>query len=136
MPIMSSNPGSSSLLRHFVAFRYNPGVTEEERRAVVDKFLELYTKCKRNDRSYIVSIETGRANSPEGADQGLIDGFLVTFNSASDRDYYVGTDRNDFDLAHDEFKTFVGSKVNAKTDIPVTGAFVFDFTVERSSEGR
>ena len=136
MPITSSNPDPSSLLRHFVAFRYSSDVNEQGRREVVDRFHALYTECKRNGRNYIVSIETGRANSPENADQKLVDGFLVTFTSTSDRDYYVGTDRNDFDPAHDAFKTFVGPKLAPESMIKASGAFVFDFTVEMSSGGR
>lgn len=131
MPITSSSP-----VRHFVAFRYHPKVTDEQRREVVRRFLALYTECKRNDRPYIVSIETGRANSPEGADQRLVDGFLVTFTSESDRDYYVGKNPNDFDPAHDAFKKFVHPRLDVETKIKVTGAFVFDFTVESSCEGR
>jgi hypothetical protein len=129
VPITSSNPGPSSLLRHFVAFCYKSSLNEQGRREVVDSFLALCTRCKRNGVEYIVSIETGRASSPEGVDQGLVDGFLVTFSSASDRDYYVGTNRDDFDPVHDEFKNFV------KPKLAVGGAFVFDFTVEMSSRG-
>lgn len=118
MPITSSNP----VVRHFVAFRYRTDLPKAERHEVIARFLALKELCKypNDPNPYILSIETGKANSTEHLDQQMVDGFLVTFKSEPDRDYYVKEDK-----AHEEFKSFLGGKLHP--DEPK--AFVFDYTV-------
>lgn len=69
-----------------------------------------------------------RETSGEGADQGLEQGFIVTFNSEGDRNYYVGqpvvTDSGFYDPKHQAFKDFVGPLLAS-----TAAALVFDFTV-------
>lgn len=115
------------LVRHVVLFRYAPTVTPEQKAEVKKRFLALRSLSVRNGRPYVVSIETGAANSGEGADQGLEQGFIVTFRSQGDRNYYVGkpivTDPAFIDSAHEAFKEFVGPLLDQN------GALVFDFSV-------
>lgn len=113
------------LVRHIVLFRYAPNVTAEQKAEAKDRFLALEREAVRDGRSYIVSIETGGELSGEGADQGLEQGFIVTFRSQGDRNYYVGqpivTDPAYFDAAHQSFKDFVGRLLDQN------GVIVFDF---------
>jgi hypothetical protein len=132
MPITSSHShthtrdgSASTRVRHFVTFRYR---CSEDRAAVITRFLALQQECVRPPSPgstalpYIVSIETGKATSHEGIDQGMVDGFLVTFKSEEDHNFYI-----DDDEIHKKFQRFVSSKLDRE------GVFVFDFTVERSA---
>jgi hypothetical protein len=114
-------------VRHIVLFRYASTVTPTEKREVIRRFLALKTLAKRNGKNYIVSIDTGGEISGEGADQGLEQGFIVTFRSQGDRNYYVGqpvvTDANFYEPAHQAFKDFVGPLLDQN------GAVVFDFAL-------
>lgn len=82
-------------------------------------------------RPYILSIETGSQNSGEGVDQNFEQAFIVTFKSEGDRNYYVGrgivNKPGNFDIAHDEFKSFVGQFL--RNPIDPSGVLVFDFKV-------
>ena len=115
---------AQAAVRHFVAFRYKSGVTAAQRAEVRRRFLELQRSVREpSGRPYILSIEAGDATSPEGQDQGMTDGYLVTFKDAADRDYYVGRPKfAPFDPAHDAFKAFVGPLLD--------GVFVFDYEVK------
>jgi Stress responsive A/B Barrel Domain len=129
------NPG---LLRHIVLFRFKDKAAQQE---YTRRFVELQERCLRKDGTrYIVSIETGIQNSCEKHSRGYQQGFLVTFQSEGDRNYYVGTplvtDPNYYDLAHDQFKTEVGAHLEPTPDPPPApnpgandGALVFDFKV-------
>ncbi|NDF62396.1 MAG: Dabb family protein [Synechococcaceae bacterium WBB_3_034] len=83
---------------------------------------------KGGDR-YLIGIETGPQTSGEGADKGLNQGFIVTFKSEGDRNYYVGMpvvhDPAYYDQAHQEYKDFIKSFVS--------NALVFDFPVEHQT---
>lgn len=115
-------------VKHIVLFRYAPGVSVQKQHAVVEAFLAL-KDSRRNGVPYIESIEAGEQNSGEGADGGYSQGFIVTFHSEGDRNYYVGSpivnDANYYDKAHAAFKAFVGPLL-AKSQ----GALVFDFSIK------
>jgi hypothetical protein len=115
------------LIRHIVLFRYAPGVTDDQKEEVKTRFLALQQLCIRDGKQYIVSIDTGSDDSGEGADQGLEQGFIVTFTSQGDRNYYVGQpvvmDPNYYESAHQAFKDFVGPLLDKN------GALVFDFAL-------
>jgi hypothetical protein len=127
----------TGVVRHFVSFKFDHKVTPSEKKEVVKKFLALKEECLRNNMPYITSIETGKANSPEGVDQGMEIGFLVSFKSEGDRNYYVGSPLipvkyiNLYDHAHEKFKNFIGPLL--ATPIVPKGVFVFDFTVEEQN---
>lgn len=123
--------GAFSSVKHFVAFKYKPTVSPQTQNLVIKKFLQLKDQGLRNGSKYIQSIETGKANSPEGADQGMTQGFIVTFNNESDRDYYVGKPfSNDFDPAHESFKQYVGPLLAVGENGKINGVFVFDFNTK------
>lgn len=115
------------LVRHIVLFRYAHGISATTKREVMRRFLALKNKCLRNGKPYILAIEAGNQNSGEGADQELEQGFIVSFKSEGDRNYYVGhpivTDRMFADPAHDAFKRYVGNKLDKN------GVIVFDFSI-------
>ncbi len=81
------------LIKHIVLFRYAPTVTPQQKLEVVQRFLSLQRRCKRNGKPYLVSIQTGSQNSGEGVDQMMEQAFIVTFRSEGDRNYYVGSPR-------------------------------------------
>jgi len=117
------------MIRHIVLFRYLEAVTSEQKEEVIRRFLALRTLSKRNGNTYIVSIETGSEISGEGLDQCFEQGFIVTFKSQGDRNYYVGqpvfTDPDFYDAAHQAFKDFLGPMLDQN------GALVFDFSVRK-----
>lgn len=118
------------IIRHIVLFKLKAEVGIETRQLVIDRFVGLKNSALRDGKPYIVSIEAGIQNSFEGLEAGFELGFIVTFNSEGDRNFYVGTpaviDSRYFDPAHEDFKNFVkpylaeGSK----------GVLVFDFNVK------
>lgn len=114
------------LLRHIVLFQYLEETTPEQRREIGDRFHAL-AESKRQGRRYITSIESGVQNSPEGKHRDLEYGFVVSFESEGDRNYYVGepliTNPACYDPAHHEFKRFVRQYLSP------AGVLVFDFTV-------
>ena len=120
------------LVRHIVLFRYERGVSLEQKQEVIQRFLALKSLALRDGRPYIMSIETGSEMSGERADQNLEQGFVVTFRSQGDRNYYVGnpvvTDSRFFDPAHQAFKEFVGPLLDKDASGNVNGALVFDYT--------
>jgi hypothetical protein len=120
------------LIKHIVLFRYNDSVTTEQKRHIRDRFKLLAQSCLRNGKPYIISIETGEQNSGEGVDQELEQGFIITFKSEGDRNYYVGKGivqkNGNFDPAHDDFKNFVGTYLHIPID--PSGVLVFDFKEE------
>lgn len=100
------------LLKHIVLFKYKKTVTAAQRADVVSRFLSLRRTLRPGANApYILSIVEGQQNSGEGADGGFEQGFVVTFKSEGDRNYYVGKPlvdtQGDYDLAHDAFKQFV-----------------------------
>lgn len=123
----TSSDYKPGLVRHIVLFKYNSAVTSDQKEEVIRRFLALKRLSKRNGTPFILSIETGPDISGEGLDQCFEQGFIVTFNSQGDRNYYVGqpvvTDPAFYDPAHQAFKDFVGPLLDQN------GAFVFDFSV-------
>jgi hypothetical protein len=115
------------LIRHIVLFRHAPGVTDAQKEEAKTRFLALQDLCIRNGERYIISIDTGSNISGEGASQGLEQGFIVTFKSQGDRNYYVGQpvvmNPNHYESAHQAFKDFVGPLLDTN------GSLVFDFAL-------
>lgn len=122
------------LLKHIVLFRYAPSTTTAQRQEIEDRFHALAASC-RNGKPYIISIESGPQDSHENRHHGLEHGFVVTFKSEGDRNYYVGTPlvQNPlfYDSEHDDFKRFVQSHL----DHIRPNVLVFDFPVSRLSLG-
>ncbi|ASC06812.1 hypothetical protein WSS15_19770 [Acetobacter pasteurianus] len=114
-------------VRHMVMFQFRHTATTAERQEVTRRFLELATHSRRpNGAPVVASLEAGPQNSGENADLGLDYGYLVTFRSEGDRNYYVGRPivhtSGCFDPAHDAFKKFAAPFL--------ANVVVFDFTVK------
>jgi hypothetical protein len=124
-------------VRHVVTFKFKRNVDRAQIEGIKDRFLELKRACLRNGHPYIRSVEAGYANSPERLDQGKQIGFIVTFDSEGDRNYYVGqplinpSHSDYFDPEHKSFKDFVGQYLDFGPDGKdiAHGVFVFDFSV-------
>lgn len=99
----SSASTATMALVHTVLFQFKDSAQPEAIRAACKHFLSLKDTCihPTANKPYILSLAGGKDNSPEGAQHGLTHGFVVTFASVEDRDYYVSTDP-----VH---KAFVGS---------------------------
>ncbi|PRP75961.1 hypothetical protein PROFUN_01677 [Planoprotostelium fungivorum] len=111
-----------AVVRHNVFFRFKPEVTAEKQRDVMEKFASLKDECKRDGQTYIQNLHCGINNSPEGFDQGMTQGYLLTFKNIEDRNYYLGKPHfSPYDPAHDAFKDFVVPLLDDR------GVFVFDF---------
>lgn len=120
------HPGT---VKHIVLFKFGNDVTEAQREEVADRFLAMQKTATRNGEPYIESIVVGEQNSGEGVAHGFEQGYVVTFASEGDRNYYVGApivgDPQHYDAVHQKFKEFVGPLL-AKDN----GVLVFDFTAE------
>ncbi|MFJ4261670.1 Dabb family protein [Paenarthrobacter nicotinovorans] len=116
------------VIKHIVLFQFRETTSQAQRQEIEDRFHALRTST-RGGQTYILSIESGPQNSPEGLHRGLEQGFIVTFGSEGDRNYYLGepliTDPDCFDRAYHEFKQFVGPHLQPD------GVLVFDFPVKR-----
>jgi hypothetical protein len=71
-------------VRHVVLFGLKPGTTGEHVDAIARGFLRL-----RDEIPQIRGLEWGSDNSPENRQAGHTHAFLVTFDSAADRDAYL-----------------------------------------------
>lgn len=122
----SYKPG---VVQHIVLFKYKPGVSALDKQRVQQNFLNLQQTATRHGKPYIRAIVSGMQNSLENLHMGFEQGFILTFESEGDRNYYVGTpavtDPQYFDPQHDAFKKFVGPFLTAGND----GVLVFDFSV-------
>ncbi|MFF2315188.1 Dabb family protein [Arthrobacter sp. NPDC058097] len=120
------------MLKHIVLFQYRETTTAAQRQEIEDKFHDLRTST-RGGEEYILSIESGPQNSPEGLHHDFEQGFIVTFRSEGDRNYYLGEpliqDPRCYDRLHHEFKEFVSPHLKPN------GVLVFDFPVQRRSHG-
>lgn len=139
-----SQSSEQGLVKHVVLFRYNDKVEQNGliKAEIRKRFLELKKISTKNGRPYIVSINAGYFHGHEGAENGLTDGYILTFKSLEDRDFYVGCDSEykcseggyksanlPYDKAHDKFKAFVGPLLfDGDGNGPVgDGVIVFDF---------
>ncbi|KAF5651750.1 Stress responsive A B barrel domain protein [Fusarium sp. NRRL 25303] len=104
-------------ITHTVLFQFKDSVDQKDVTKTCDDFLQLKDLCihPTSNKPYIISLQGGKDNSPEGMQNGITHGFVATFESAEDRDYYVKTDP-----AHQTFIAQVGGLVER--------AIVVDFT--------
>ncbi|MFG2950016.1 Dabb family protein [Streptomyces adustus] len=115
-------------VQHIVLFQFKPGTSAKEQAETTRRFRSLKTDAVRHGKPYITSLESGTQTSGEGLGRGMQQGYIVTFASEGDRNYYVGkpivTDPEFYDPAHESFKNFVRPLLE--------GAIVFDFGPGRS----
>ncbi|KAF2682644.1 hypothetical protein K458DRAFT_419490 [Lentithecium fluviatile CBS 122367] len=102
---------------HVVLFQFKASASAEAINDISQRMLGLKDSCihPTSKTTYIKSASGGTDNSPEGAQNGITHAFIMDFETAEDRDYYVNEDP-----VHDEFKKLAG-KVLEK-------AVVIDFT--------
>jgi hypothetical protein len=101
---------------HIVLFKLGPDAPTGAAEEVRQRFHALAQSVRDDGAPYIRSIESGAQRSGEGQEGAGYDlGFVVTFDSEGDRNYYVGApiqpDPRWFDPAHAAFKEFVGPLV-------------------------
>lgn len=102
----------SRSLRHLVLLKFNAGASREQIQEALECFQGLGTRI-----DSIVSLECGTNNSPEGKTQGYTHAFVLTFQSAADRDAY---------LPHPEHQKFVDLAGPILEDV-----CVFDYWAEQ-----
>ncbi|KAK7183791.1 hypothetical protein DPSP01_004417 [Paraphaeosphaeria sporulosa] len=90
---------------HLVFFAWKSDVSKETITDALERLQALELDCVHpiSKKPYIKSLKAGANNSPEGVSDPYTHGFVVEFESAEDRDYYV-----DQDPAHTDFKSFAG----------------------------
>ncbi len=84
-------------VQHIVLFKFKPETTPEKLKEIIAAFEALPSKIKE-----IKGLKWGTNNSPEDHAHGLTHAFILTFDSAKDRDAYLPHP------AHKEFGTIVG----------------------------
>lgn len=82
--LMDKQENKARVLRHMVLLKFKGDATDREIELVEEAFGELPLKIKE-----IRDFEWGINNSPEELNKGFTHGFLLTFNSESDRDIYL-----------------------------------------------
>lgn len=113
-------------MRHIVLFKFKETVSAAVKQSVAQRFLRMRDDAKRDGSAYIISIEYGNQISQEAFGLGFEQGYIVTFRSEGDRNYYVGEpfiqDPASYDPVHHAFKAFIGPLLDERT-----GCLVFDF---------
>ncbi|EFW99149.1 stress responsive a b barrel domain containing protein [Grosmannia clavigera kw1407] len=91
--MLVSTPSTMTLV-HTVLFQFKEDSQPEAVKKACEHFLSLKDSCiyPTTNKPYILSLKGGKDNSPEGMQNGLTHGFVATFASAEDRDYYVSKD--------------------------------------------
>ncbi|KAK3948185.1 stress responsive A/B barrel domain-containing protein [Pseudoneurospora amorphoporcata] len=110
----------SSTITHIVLFKFKASAGADKISTISNRFLELKEQCvTMAQQPYIRKISGGRDNSPEGLQGGLTHAFVVEFESAAERDYYVN-----LDPIHQSFKKDIEPFVEKVTVVDFTnGAF-------------
>jgi hypothetical protein len=98
-------------VRHIVLFRFADAATAADRAETEQRFRSL-AHTRRDGEPYILSIESGAQISGEMGPDGFELGFVVSFASEGDRNFYVGepvfADTAHLDTEHAAFKQYVG----------------------------
>ena len=102
-------PMKTNTLQHVVLFKFKPDATPEKVAEIVAAFEALPSKIKE-----IKDFKWGTNNSPEKLDKGLTHAFILTFDSAKDRDAYLPHP------AHKAFGTIVGPWLSDVTVVDFT----------------
>jgi hypothetical protein len=99
-----------SKVKHIVLLKFKDGTSEEQISKLFDDFLDLSESIEGID-DYVA----GSNSSPEGLNEGMTHGAIITFKDAAARDAYVTH------AEHERFKTMAMGLVDK--------ALVFDFEV-------
>ncbi|KAJ5656193.1 hypothetical protein N7507_008143 [Penicillium longicatenatum] len=81
-------------ITHIVLFQFKAGIEAQAIHAACDRMLALKDTCLHpsSQRPYIRASRGGADNSIEGSQDGITHAFVVEFDNAADRDYYVRDD--------------------------------------------
>lgn len=96
-------------VQHIVLFKFKPETTPEKVKEIVAAFEALPSKI-----SQIKGFKWGTNNSPENHAHGLTHAFILTFDSAKDRDAYLPHP------AHAAFGKTVGPWIDELTVVDFT----------------
>jgi hypothetical protein len=78
---------------HCVFFKFAAGAEQHLVEKTCNDFIALAQDCKnKKGKKYIKSIEGGIDVSIEARAKGFTHGFIATFSSLEDRDYYIRED--------------------------------------------
>lgn len=72
------------MTRHFGVFQFKPEITQEQ---IDESFVALVDL--KNKIPGLISVEHGPYKSAEGLNDGFTHGFIMTFETAEDRDNYL-----------------------------------------------
>ncbi|HBF29246.1 Dabb family protein [Rhizobium sp.] len=99
------------MISHCVFLRFKASVSEADKQAIYQAITDLKAVVPG-----MVEVTAGANISPEGLNLGFVDGFIVTFEDAKARDFY---------LKHPDH-IVVGDRIVAATDGGLSGILVFD----------
>ncbi|MVA34848.1 Dabb family protein [Agrobacterium vitis] len=99
------------MIYHCVFLRFKSAVSDAEKQSIYDAVAALKEVVPG-----MLDVRAGPNVSPEGLNGGFVDGFIVRFEDATVRDYY---------LKHPDHIA-VGDRIIAATDGGLSGILVFD----------
>lgn len=99
------------MIRHCVFLRFKAAMQDAEKQAIYEAIVALKEVVPG-----MVDVTFGPNVSPEGLNGGYLDGFIVTFEDAVVRDYY---------LKHPDHLA-VGERIVKASDGGLSGILVFD----------
>ncbi|KAK3374550.1 stress responsive A/B barrel domain-containing protein [Podospora didyma] len=108
---------SASGITHIVMFQFKRDANPHAVEVACNAFLALKDTCflPNSARPYVKSMSGGKDNSPEGLQNGMTHAFVMQFDTADERSYYL-----DQDPAHQEFKKNVTALVEKVTVVDFT----------------
>lgn len=109
---MNTSATAAEKIRHVVSFKFKTSAKKDDIQKVEKAFAGLKKKIPE-----IKSLEWGTNMSPEKLDKGFTHCWVLSFNSAKDRDAY---------LVHPDHKEFAKSLGPVLEDV-----FVVDFVVQK-----
>lgn len=129
-----NHPTAGYRLDHWVLFKFKPGISEAEKKEVINRLLAL-KGSKKNGVPYIASLEYGSQISKENVKGDYDIGFRVSFVSEADRNYYIGKPflklSGTYDPMYDDFKSFVVPYLASDPKGPNKRVLGFDYEVIR-----
>ncbi|NML74502.1 Dabb family protein [Rhizobium sp. S-51] len=102
------------MIQHCVFLRFKAAVQEAEKQSIYEAIVAL-----REVVPGMGEVKYGPNISPEGLHGGYLDGFIVTFEDATVRDYY---------LKHPDHVA-VGERIVKASDGGLSGILVFDMEI-------
>ena len=102
------------MIQHCVFLRFKAATQETEKQAIYEGIAAL-----KDVVPGMLDVKFGPNVSPEGLNGGYLDGFIITFEDAVVRDYY---------LKHPDH-VVVGDRIVKATDGGLSGVLVFDMEI-------